>query len=116
MFRWLVAVTLFVLPAAASASSLDRTRIKDIVSAEGPAFRQCWEAALARNAKVQSGRVVTSFKVERAGAVSAARTTENETGDEILAACTRGVFMRARFDEMPEPVTINYPLVFASAQ
>lgn len=114
--RLLVTAGLLLVPAAASANSLDVAHLKDTIRAMGPDLRRCWEAALARNPKLPEGRVVTVFRIEKSGEVSTAQTTENETGDEIFAACTRGVFKLTPFGERPEPVNITYPLVFRRAQ
>ena len=76
-------------------------------------FRGCYQAGLARNAKL-AGRISIRFVVEVDGWVRRARIVENELGDADVGECVRRSFVGLLY---PSPeggeVTVVYPLRFA---
>ena len=86
--------------------------IREVVKRQQPKVRACYEAALAKDPKLQ-GKIVVSFTIDPQGKVS-----ETKTGGEFpsqdVVRCVEQVFAAMTF---PRPegtgvVKVSYPLVF----
>lgn len=90
--------------------------IQRTVRANYPAFRPCYEAALAANPHIK-GQTHTRFTIERDGRVSAAYITHNDLPDCHVARCLRDAMAKIVF---PAPahgtVTVVYPILLAPAE
>lgn len=76
-----------------------------------PSIRACYDRELARDARL-GGRVDVRFAVGADGVVSEATTTPAKPFPDAFLACLRDAFFSLRFRALPEPATVNYPLVF----
>jgi hypothetical protein len=78
-----------------------------------PQIRACYEHQLSRTPGLE-GRIAVSMQVERAGILSHVEVTDDTVGSPELDACVIRVISPIRLPDGPsEPVTAEYPLVFA---
>lgn len=85
------------------------------IRARAACFRGCYQAGLARNAKL-AGRVAVRFVIDTDGWVRRTRIDRDELGDAEVADCIRRAFVGLRYAEPGDQITVVYPVVFAPAQ
>ena len=102
-------------PSAQVEGELDS--VKATISANLAGVKACYEGRLETSPELQ-GRLIMSFTVATTGAVQHAKTTENTTGDESLAACAEAAEGTIIFDPAPseEVEVAGYPFIFAPGQ
>ncbi len=75
----------YFAPAGSAAAGLDPVKVKESISASGPAVGACWEAALLRRAGLSGGRSVR-LRVDDSGAVSHVSVLGNVSAEPATAA------------------------------
>ncbi len=90
---------------------LDKDAIRQVVRANIGAIRECYNAALVRDAEAQ-GRVVIDFTIGEDGAVTGAKVAESSMADVEAPACMRDTIAGWAF---PQPtggaVQVSYPFL-----
>ncbi len=95
----------------AAAAAVSKGFIEGPVREKNDRLSACWNAALARNDKLKSARVVVRYRIEKDGHVSSASATQNSSKDAELAVCITGVFLDLRYPQgQPEPINVTFPV------
>lgn len=95
--------------------TIDPERVQAVMQEAAGSFRQCYEAALRRTARL-SGRVMLSWRIVEDGAVEEVGIAASTLRDEEIERC---LTTRVRTLRFPRPdggtVNVEYPLVFHPA-
>ncbi|MEZ4447665.1 MAG: AgmX/PglI C-terminal domain-containing protein [Polyangiaceae bacterium] len=98
------------LLASTAFGALTKPEIERGVNAKSESLLACYDAAVDRNPKLPTGRVVVKFSIETDGKVSQAKVVRNDLRDAELARCMQGVFMKLDYGRIDERMVVEYPL------
>jgi TonB family protein len=98
--------------AAAPAPELTLSAFKSYTKKRSAEVRQCYESALA-NDQTLRGKVTLAFAILPGGGVSEVRVARSTFGSPTVPSCVAAVVRAWRTPfRPPEPVDVEYPLVF----
>jgi hypothetical protein len=98
----------------ASRDRLDGRTIRSIVRQHSDGFLGCYEIGRGRHRRL-AGRVTTRFAIGANGRISSVLIANNELPDCSVVECIRDHFATIEFPAPGNPITVEYPLVFAPA-
>lgn len=91
----------------------DDAELRRLLRSRMSAIGQCYEHEITRTPGLE-GRMTLSMQVERAGILSHLEITEDTVGSDALGACAIRAVSSIHLRVGPsEPITVEYPLVFA---
>ena len=91
----------------------DDAMLRRALRARMPAIQQCYEQQLTRTPGL-AGRISISMQVERIGSLSHVEAVDDTVGSRGLSECVINNVRTIRLADGPsEPVTVEYPMVFA---
>jgi hypothetical protein len=91
----------------------DDEQLRRALRARMPAIQQCYETQITHTPGL-AGRISVSMQVERIGSVSHVEAVDDTVGSRALSECVLNNVRTIRVRIGPtEPVTVEYPLVFA---
>lgn len=104
------------LAQAASASSIDKAAVKEVIAAHRAEIRECYERALVAKPELH-GKVTVRFLIAPSGKVKSTRIAESTASNAPLERCLvervgTWVFAKHTGDDLQ----ITYPFVFALAE
>ena len=100
--------------------SVDKDGIQGAIRETTPAIRECYEAWL-KAEQALGGRIVISFTISTAtdnpemGHISKVGMNESELDHALLEGCVLNAVSEIAWAAPEEPVTVNYPFNFSSA-
>lgn len=94
----------------------DDAELRRLLRSRMAAIGQCYEHELTRTSGL-AGRMMLSMQVERAGILSHVEITEDTVGSSSLGDCAVRAVSSIHLRVGPtEPITVEYPLVFAQQE
>lgn len=101
-----------------TAYKIDRDGIRAAIRSQMPEIRECYEAWLQQNPRLQ-GRMVVGFEIsaDDAGAAEVTQVSlvDGGLGQPFMEGCVLNAFQDLRFEKPPGgggKVTVNYPITF----
>jgi hypothetical protein len=95
-----------------SRDRLDGRAIRTIVRQHSDGFLGCYEIGRGRHRRL-AGRVTARFAIGANGKISSVLIANNELPDCSVVECIRDHFATIEFPAPGNPITVEYPLVFA---
>ena len=98
-------------PVEAAEGQLDKAQIREVIQAQLPGIRACYNQALAKDPEA-SGKIVIEFTIGEQGTVTHSAVAESDMKDASVPTCVSSVIASSLF---PKPVgghvVVSYPFV-----
>ena len=115
--RWLISLALFAgvlvfVPEIGEAQQHRAADVLQVVRANMPSLRACYERALRASGPALAGRLNLEVRVRADGRVRKARIVDATMSNTPIERCIQRAFTRMRFPAANGPLVFRYPLIF----